>query len=71
MPSYTLTARVTDSSGQVRAVRQAAFQVVSPEQSLEQAAAELEKAAADLEEAAAELQAAAHDENHRHHHWWL
>jgi hypothetical protein len=71
MPVFTLTARVTDSSGRVRAVRQAPFQVLDPAEDLEQAARDLERAARDLEEAAADLEAAAHDENHPRHHWWL
>lgn len=71
MTVYTLTARVLDESGQVRAVKQAPFLVLDPAQELEQAAADLEQAAKDLEAAAADLEAAAHDESHRHHHWWL
>jgi hypothetical protein len=71
MTTYTLTARVLDASGQVRAVKQVPFSVLDPTQELEQAAADLEKAAADLEEAAAELLAAEKDERHHHHHWWV
>ncbi len=71
MTVYTLTARVLDESGQVRAVKQVPFCVLDPAQALEQAALDLEKAAADLEAAAAELLAAEHDEQHHHHHWWV
>jgi hypothetical protein len=71
MPVYTLTARILDESGQVRAVKQAPFLVLDQAQELAQAALDLEKAAADLEQAAADLEAAAHDENHEHRHWWL
>ena len=70
MAVYTLTARVLDESGQVRSVTQAPFQVLSPQDDLEQAAKDLEQAAKDLEEAAKDLEEAAHDETHPQHHWW-
>jgi hypothetical protein len=70
MPVYTLTCQLTDSAGQVRAVRQVPFVVLSPGQLLEQAAADLQQAAKDLEEAAKDLEEAARDESHPKHHWW-
>ena len=70
MAVYTVTSRVIDGSGQVTAVKQAPFQVLSPGDDLEQAARDLERAARDLEEAAADLEAAARDESHPKHHWW-
>ena len=71
MPVYTLTSRIIDGSGQVRAVKQAPFRVCEPGEDEEQAARDLEQAAKDLEEAAKDLEEAAHDETHKHHHWWV
>jgi hypothetical protein len=71
MAVFTLTSRVLDGSGQVRAVKQAAFQVLNPDEDLEEAARDLEQAAKDLQEAARDLEEAARDESHPKHHWWL
>ena len=71
MPVYTLTARIIDGSGQVRAVKRAAFRVRGEDEDEEQAERDLERAAKDLEEAAADLEAAARDENHPGFNWWV
>jgi hypothetical protein len=71
MPVYTLTARVLDGSGQVRAVKRAPFLVCGEGEDLQQALADLEQAAREIEAAAGDIAAAEHDATHRHHHWWL
>ena len=71
MPLYTLTSRVLDDCGCVRAVKQAPFFVLCEGEGYDDAERQLLDAAEQLEELAEEIAEAQFNPDHHHHHWWL